>query len=290
MTDFHDLTHDDIDWNQLWLNARRKKGWADKGAAEWDKKAPSFSDRNRTSPYIELLLAQLPLEPEMTVLDVGSGPGTLSLPLARKTRRVTAIDFSARMIEILGEEAERQHLDNITTCNCSWEDDWQAWGIKPHDIAIASRSLSVDDLSGAIAKLDGFATRYVFISDRINPTPYAPEAFAAVGRPFHPGPDYIYTLNTLYAMGIHPNVTLLELDRELHCRDLDEAYLAYVWMIKDINCDEEKRLKSFLERQAQPAPDGSIVIRRPIPPRWALIWWAKPPVADITDSTRLHKA
>jgi len=275
MADIHNLTHASLDWKQLWQNARRQKGWASKGAEEWDKKAPSFAARNRTSPYIELLLSHLPLTMEVTVLDVGCGPGNLTLPLAQKVQSVTALDFSGKMLEILTKEARNRNINNISALQCAWEDDWNTLGILPHDIAIASRSLSVDDLPAAIAKLNAFAKHYVFISDRISPTPFAPEAFAAVGRPFNSGPDYIYTLNILYTMGIHPHVTILQLEPEFSYQDLEQAFLTYSWMIKDLTGDEEKKLRAFIAQQARPKTDGTIAIRRQTPPRWALIWWDK---------------
>lgn len=275
MIDHNMLIHEDINWDRLWQNARRKKGWASKGAKEWDKKATSFAARNRTSPYVELLLRNLPLDSTMTVLDVGCGPGNLTLPLAQRCQKVTALDFSTSMLEILDEEAKAQGLDNITSHRCAWEDDWQQVPVAPHDLAIASRSLSVDDLRSAIGKLDAHATRYVFIADRISPTPFAPEAFAAVGRPFNSGPDYIYTLNILYSMGIHPNVTILELPPVFTYQDLDQAFLTYSWMIKELSESEEAKLKAFLASRATTNTDGTIDIARDHHPRWALIWWAK---------------
>lgn len=275
MTDIHNLTHADLDWQQLWQNARRQKGWAGKGSAEWDKKAPSFAARNRTSPFIDLLLTHLPATPAMTILDVGCGPGNLAIPLAGRCRSVTALDFSAKMLEILTTEAQALDITNITARRCAWEDDWHTLGIVPHDIAIASRSLSVDDLPAAIAKLNHFARRYVFIADRITPTPFAPEAFAAVGRPFASGPDYIYTLNILYSMGIHPNVTILQPESDFRFQDLDQAFLTYSWMIKDLSDTEELLLKQFLQQQSRPNSDGTISIPRQHPLRWALIWWEK---------------
>lgn len=283
MTDFSDFTHADINWEQLWQNARHKKGWASKGAADWDKKAASFASRNRTSPYIDLLLSHLPLTQEMTVLDVGCGPGTLSLPVARSVHAVTAMDFSQSMLEIVDTEAQSMNISNITTINCAWEDDWTSKGINHHDLAIASRSLSVDDLSLAITKLDAFATKYVFIADRISPTPFDPEVFLAVGRPFNSGPDYIYTLNILYSMGIYPHITILELDQDFHYQDLEDAYLTYSWMIKDLTGEEEEKLKLFLKQKACPAADGRIAIHRQTPPRWALIWWAKKQPTSVVD-------
>jgi SAM-dependent methyltransferase len=275
MTNFAELTYADIDWNQMWQNARRKKGWASKGSKEWDKKSASFAARNSRSLYTDLLLSHLPLSPEMTVLDIGSGPGTLALPISRSVKSVTALDFSAGMLEILHSLAQEQSINNIKAVECAWEDDWQTKGILPHDIAIASRSMAVDNIKEAIDKLNTYANKYVFITDRISPTPFDQELFQALNRPFHSGPDYIYTLNILYSMGIHPNVTILELEKELYFEDLEQAVLSYSWMIKDLTPDEEHLLKEYITRKAVRTGNGNLIIQRTPPPRWALIWWAK---------------
>jgi SAM-dependent methyltransferase len=275
MTDFSNITHADLDWDLLWQNAQRKKGWASKGAKEWDKKSTSFATRNKTSPYVSKVLKQLPLEPSMTVLDVGSGPGTLALPIAEQVSAVTAIDFSPNMLQILNSSAAEKGLTNITTIECAWEDDWEQKGITTYDLAIASRSMGVENLTQAIEKLNRHTTKYVFIADRISPTPFDPLAFHAVDRSFESGPDYIYTLNVLYSMGIHPNVTVLKLDKDMYFADIELAMESYTWMLKGLTGPEEEQLRLYLEEKARPAADGGLVISREMPPQWALIWWQK---------------
>lgn len=269
------ITYDDIDWHQLWQNAREQKSWTPKGPADWDKKAPSFAKRNSESPFIDLVLALLPLSPDCTVLDAGSGPGTLSLPLADKVRSVTALDYSRGMLDVLEEMAKHQGKANIRTVHASWEDDWSAHSIGKHDLCIASRSLSVADLGSALAKLDSYADKYVFVVDRISPTPFDPGAFKAVGRPFRTGPDYIYTVNTLYSMGIHASVNIISLNRENRYSDLKTAMESYSWMFKDLGNEEERNLQEYILANSSQAKDGSLLVRRSSPPRWAVISWKK---------------
>ena len=270
------LTYSDLDWDILWRNAREQKSWNSKGADEWDKRATSFSSRNQSSPFVSLVLSRLPLDSSLTVLDVGAGPGTLALPIAGKVKSVTALDYSTGMLTALKEQAALAGIDNIRTVLCSWQDDWSNFGIDPHDIAIASRSLGVTDLREALHRLDRYATRYVFIVDRISPTPFDPEAFAAIGRPFNPGPDYIYILNILYDMGIHPHVDILRLERTNRFAGLDEAFRSYSWMFKDLSAHEECLLRCYLTNKIRTCDDGKVCIERAVPPQWAFIWWEKP--------------
>ncbi len=268
-------TFEDINWPALRANALEKKGWRNKGPKEWDGKATSFATRNKSAAYIDLFLALLPLEPTMSVLDVGSGPGTLAIPIAGKVETVTAIDFSVGMLEALNKIASEENICNIKTLHCAWEDDWQAKGIRPHDIALASRAMGVENLEMALKKIDTYATRYVFLSDRIGETPFDVEAFRAVGRPFAAGPDYIYTVNILYTLGIHPNISVLTLDRETPFNSMEEAIRSYSWMFNDITTDEMVALENYLQKQIVKRENGQITLLRQAPPRWAVIWWQK---------------
>jgi SAM-dependent methyltransferase len=268
----------DIDWNLLWQNARKQKSWSSKGPTDWDKKAESFAGRNAGSSYVSLLLARLPLNPDLSVLDVGSGPGTLAIPLAERVRSVTALDYSPGMLAVLNRQAQAGNIKNIRTVQGAWEDDWQELGIARHDIAIASRSLAVDDLASALRKLNDFATEYVFITDRIAPTPFDPAAFAAIGREFQSGPDYIFTVNILYSLAIHPSIEILKFERDTVFADMDEALQSYAWMFKDLSPREEEALRGYLQSRVVSAPSSAgnqITIRREHPPQWALIWWKK---------------
>ena len=267
--------YEDIDWPTLRANAMNRKGWKSKGPEEWDSKAPAFSKRNKDSLYTSLFLSHLPLKSSYTVLDIGSGPGTLAIPVAGKVKKVTAVDFSGGMLDTLREIAAQEQLSNITTIQCAWEDDWHSRGIEPHDIAIASRSMGVRDLAAALKKIDRYGEKFVFISDRIGQTPFEESAFTALGRPFQPGPDYIYTLNTLYTLGIYPEVNVLQLEADTTYENMAEAVSSYSWMFKDITPEETILLKKYISDRVVGMEGDRVTVRRDNPPRWALIWWEK---------------
>ncbi|HFQ88477.1 MAG TPA: class I SAM-dependent methyltransferase [Desulfobulbus sp.] len=264
---------EDLDWNEMYRRARQEKSWKSKGAADWDRKAASFAERTERSIYTEKFLALLQPEEDWSVLDVGCGPGTLALPLARRVKRVTALDFSARMLEILQERVGRAGIDNITACHAGWGDDWQARGIGRHDVAIASRSLAVPDLRAALEQLCRHATHRVAVTDRVRHGPFDPDAFAAVGRPLRPGPDYIYTVNLLYRMGFLPSVAYIVLEEEMVYDSLEDAVESYRWMFRDLDPAEEKRLQKYVRSITTSADNGSLLLRRRHVPTWAFISW-----------------
>ncbi|MEJ2058792.1 MAG: hypothetical protein P8X39_13245 [Desulfofustis sp.] len=234
--------YEDIDWQLLWQQSRSRKSWKSKDAKEWSKKGKSFAGRVRESAFIDLFLKHIVLDQNMSILDIGCGPGTLAVPIARQVKRVT-------------------------------EDNWSDFGITRHDIAIASRSMNIADLRSGLEKLNSYAAAKVYIVERIAPSPFDPDAFAAIGRPFNSGPDYIYTLNMLYTLGIHPHIDHIELNREQRFATIDRAMQNYRWMFKELTAEEERRLEKFLWKQIVRQETDHIIIKRNHPQRWVVISW-----------------
>ncbi|MCI5147302.1 MAG: class I SAM-dependent methyltransferase, partial [Candidatus Electrothrix sp. AR3] len=196
-----------------------------------------------------------------------------ALPLASRCRRVTALDFSAMMLEIFEQRAEAQVLKNISARKLSWEDDWAAQGIRSHDLVIASRSLMVPNLQLALEKLNHFARRLVCVTDKVRHGPFDPDAFAAVGRTLEPGPDYIYTINLLHQMGYLPKVDYIHLEEELLYSSFTEAIAGWSWMFHDLHKEEEQKLEEYVRSITEIQEDGTAIVRHPALPIWAFISW-----------------
>lgn len=54
--------------------------------------------------------------PGSVAVDLGCGSGQLSLPLARHGWRVTAVDISQKMVDLLRARAEQEHLACLSAC------------------------------------------------------------------------------------------------------------------------------------------------------------------------------
>ena len=265
----------DLDWNKLWQDARQQKSWKKKGKKDWDKRAAGFAKRNIDSSYADRFLQLAQPEPHWRVLDIGCGPGTLALPLATKVQAVTAIDFSSAMLEELNKRAAEQGITNITTIQASWTDDWHQLGLPAHDVVISSRSLSVVDLRSALEKMNTWATEKVFIADRVGSGPFDPDLFAALGRNFEPGPYYIFTVNLLYQMGIHPKIEYIEIDQSKTFDSRDDAIASCRWMFDDLSPADEQKLAAFVDARLERNEAGTYHLRRSSQVKWALLSWEK---------------
>ncbi len=182
------------------------------------------------------------------VLDVGSAAGTLAVPLAPWVKTVTAVDPSGRMRELLRERCQKEGIDNIRVVGGRWEDDWEALGLGVHDVAIASRSLIVEDLRGAIEKLQRHASRRVVLSAMVDDGPRDRRIIEAVGREFSTAADYIVVVNLLRQMDIYANLAFTCSDLQRTYRDVEDALDGMRWMLPGLTADEDDRLRDHLTR------------------------------------------
>ena len=269
------MKYQDIDWDRIWREGRAGKSWKKRGNSDWDKRAPSYAKRQVGTPYADRFVKMMNPQADWTVLDVGCGPGTLALPLAPLVKKITAVDFSAEMLNELQARCATQGITNVKSLQASWTDDWQAKNIPIHDVAIASRSMSVEDLGRALRKVNDWAAKKVFISDRVGSGPFDPELFKALGRNFEPGPDYIVTLNILYRMGIHPNVDYIHFERSKYFSSREDAVKGCHWMLDSLTAAEQLKLEAYVDERLRQNNDGMWVFTRRTPIKWAVISWEK---------------
>ncbi|MCI5130214.1 MAG: class I SAM-dependent methyltransferase [Candidatus Electrothrix sp. EH2] len=120
------------DWNDLWKKKLLAASWRrhqKDPVAYFDSKAKWYNQvvMGRTN-HAQEILPRLTVDHGCSVLDIGSGPGILSIPLAKTAGKVTAIDPSKQMIRYLKENAQQEGIKNITCLNKRWAKDGRISG------------------------------------------------------------------------------------------------------------------------------------------------------------------
>jgi SAM-dependent methyltransferase len=207
-----------VDWRHAWIERNRARRTPD-GVQYWDGRAQEFSRHANASPYADTFISYLALEPQQRILDVGSGSGTLALPLARAGHEVYAVDFSPEMLAVLERAAAKEGLTNIHTALLDFNAPWEIWertGITEDavDVALASRSTMVADLAQAFTKLARAARAKVAVTMA---TEYGPRGIKRLGERRDGGmpyiPDFIFALNLLLQMGHHPQLRYIDSEK-----------------------------------------------------------------------------
>ena len=259
---------DEIDFNKLYIEQKEKSTFKAKAKESWDKKAPSMNQKVHKSIYNEQFLKLLDLNGISTLLDVGCGVGNLSLRLASKLSQVYSLDYSAKMLEILEENAKEQNISNIKTINKSWYDSWAE--VPNADLVIASRSMEVKDMKEALRKLNEKANKKVVISYKVGGSFVSDEILDVLQKDIIKKPDYIYVLNILYSMGINASVNFVQSEGRGTIYTLKEKFIESVsWSIGSLRDDEVCKLENYYEglNEAKRAQDDFVY--------WAIISWDK---------------
>jgi len=237
-----------------------------KPAAAWDERAASYAGKAGQGGYVPAFIARMDLTGARTLLDVGCGPGTLALPLARRLDHVVALDYSAGMLDQLRLRAAAEGVTNVTPLQCAWEDDWHS--VPVCDIAIASRSTTVADLGAALAKLHAHARLRCYLSYLPGGRFIDPQIFDLLGLDEPRMPGLPVVIGMLRQMGVRPQLDFIDVPSRLAgTRGFDEFAERVAWTAGPFDADARERLRQWYEADAARAQAGGAAMR------WAFIGW-----------------
>ncbi|RKX44298.1 MAG: hypothetical protein DRP27_06820 [Thermotogae bacterium] len=245
-------TIEDFDWTEMWNNAIEGSRWGQRaGKPEfWDEQVDWFEELVQQSDRAGMIMSRIKIEPSYRVLDIGAGPGTTAIPLAKIVKSVTVVEPSSGMLARLKENASKHNLANITYLPKKWEEVEIGKDIdmEEHDVVIASHSLVMKDIKDALEKINDAAKRnvYIFIVAGRRNEKEGSSLWSLFNREKHGNrPDYIYLYNILYQLGIYANVEIIDANHNMRFPDLDAAVQHYkTWM--NVSGDDEKKLRLYL--------------------------------------------
>lgn len=249
----------------------------DTGGANWDNVANMYNEmtqmeKNSTAYALSLL----PITKKDSVVDIGCGPGRLSVPLAKMAKSVTSVDAFGKMLEFAQKNAQKAGLDNINFVQKSWLDDDALKVIGKHDIVIASRSVGLNDID----KLNLIAKKYVVLMCFFESSLRQIAQNFLVGvreqkLPTRPCKEdertfgYNITFNLVYDMGANPNIRIITDIYEKDFQSREQAY-EFFRFLGEIPKDKEKIYKENVDKYVFETKNG---FRFEQKARSYLMWW-----------------
>jgi SAM-dependent methyltransferase len=264
----------EIDWAELWHQQLQKATFKGDGPDFWNYWAQSVSTKYSFSKYTKEVLRRLKLSDDWTVLDVGAGMGTLTLPLAKQVRSVTALDQSEAMLNIIRKKAEAENVGNISLLNRDWIGCQPGIDFEAHDVVLVSRSLpSGDDIASSIKTIDCSAKHACYITWMVaNHNDIGADLCRLLNIDYNPLPEYTVLYNLIYSLGICANIEIFRTAGKRCYATLDEAYIQIVRGYDVQEMQVRKKIMNFLADRLYHR-DGYYT--EETEKQWALIWWQK---------------
>ena len=218
-----------------------------------------------------------------TVLDIGCGPGRITVPMAQRAKWVTAVDNAEAMMAHCRQNTQAANLSNVQIRALDWNQAELGKDLEQHDIVIASRSVGMQDLS----KLNAFARKYVVVIAWAN-SDCIPDILAEL---FH-GADgqeresryrdrrvgYNVLWNTAYDMGVEPNIRIVPDGFTKDYADREQAY-ADLGRLGCVLPGKEGIFQSNVDKYLGPGAQGGVTFRRET--RSFVMWWEPSPISGF---------
>ena len=242
----------------------------------WQPYASIFREdpHRKGDPLVERLSREV--APDGTVLDVGGGAGRLALPLALRSRWVTAVEPSPSMVDELRDAADEAGIGNVTVV----QEEWESAEIVPAEVSLCSHVVyGVAEIVPFVRKLcDKTVRRVMILLYTESPMAQLSAFWQAAHREERVElPAMPELLPVLWEMGVYPDVEMLE-PTGVHTfesrGDALDTLRQRIYVAP--GSEEDGRLADAVSELLEESADG-VVIAGAKPRRQALLCWRPEP-------------
>lgn len=258
------MTLSDIDFARIYREQVARSNRPQREPEYWDRRAQRMSEGSFESSYTQAFVSRLDLGGCSTLLDVGCGPGTVGLSVARRLDHVYGLDFSPGMLAAFEQQARARSISNVTALRFAWEDDWSA--VPVCDVVVASRATAVRDFEAAALRLARKARRRVYLTYPARGSFVGDQVSRVLGRAYEPLPDYLCVVGILHHLGMHPRLDYIsDTNRFASCATVDQFVNKMREYIGELSDADVGILHDYYARHERRVRAESM--------RWAFIWW-----------------
>jgi len=191
-----------IDWLELWreLVMRNSRPETERLVKRYKVRAQKHTER--PDPLLDFILKEIDVQD--TLVDIGPGTGRWTIPLAKTTRSITAIEPTSAMVDMLRQNLDNAGINNVDILSKTWEDADPSM----HDIVLCAHGMyGSPDLATFVSKMGHFSRKRCYLAIRLPPADgIMAELSLQIYGCEHDSADAVIAYNALYTMGIYANV------------------------------------------------------------------------------------
>lgn len=252
------MSYANFDWNAIWIEQQKKNMaaglgggcssiWMSKEAAQkyWERSLTGFNAQQRLQDLLSLT------KPGDRILDIGAGPGNLSIPMASHVAQITCVEPADGMVFVLQENIGAADIGNVTVVHKKWDDvDIETDLCPPYQLCFASYSLGMLNIHEAIEKMIAVTDGTIVIYWHAGDQPYDQEARVLWpllrGIEHTPIPKVDIVFNLLYQMGIYPDVKSIRSVNKTIFSSMENALSDYELRYGLTTAEQRRRLQEYL--------------------------------------------
>lgn len=251
-----------INWRDAWQEMRKERIGKPKVSYDNDffnKTAEDFSKRIKLNDYefgrkSTAILNEI-VDGDCEILEIGTGPGTLTIPLSRIVNRVVGIEFSKIQINSLKTNLREANLTNVEIIDKNWEKITHDETMDVFDLVVCSHFLwQVEDIETFLYTMENASKGFCAVIQPCGRDEIVGEIFEKMGDhkysgQFEPDADY-FAYVILREWGRLVNSRYFRYTFE---RDLEEQirYVAgFIGRFLEVNAAVEKKIRDYLLKRS----------------------------------------
>ena len=270
-----------VDWHTVWKTTMEECTGLGREAGtlkQWTVSEAETFLKDSDEKYVKEVLDRIKVTANDDILDIGCGPGRLTIPFAKIAKSVTAVDTSKGMLEVLNRRAKEEKLGNISCVNKFWREVEAGKDIKKkYDIVVASNSVNLLgakeirdgnkkrldwDLVETLQKIDEIG-KHCYITKPILRHNNFSAVYAALDKTYKPFPDYIVVHNVLRQISLEPEIDYFFTQCKKH-NNPEKVFTRIEWL-HDIKPEQKQIINEKIRCSIDKNDKGLQV--------WALLHW-----------------
>ena len=256
----------ETDWLEYWRELVNNYPHQSKNESMKRYRSHARHNQERPDPLLDFVIESI--DSNTTVLEIGSGNGRWTIPLAKKAGAVTAVEPDREMLVLL-----RENLNNSGVNIRIIESPWEEAETETHDIVVCAHSMyTTPDLASFVRRMEQHAGKTCYMAIRMPPVNgVIGELTKIIHGQSHDSANAVVAFNALHSIGICANVIVEDGVYPWSNESFEDAFIRAKKHLNMMSTDRyDSLIRDTLQKRLTVSgnryiwPDGM---------RSALLWW-----------------